>query len=191
MESIFRINLTNFNKKSKIWLQSTLKEFNEREFARGKAEPVERLEYKISRGKIFTDVLGNTWASPIFHKDIIGILSNHGITGLEYYPVRIRLTKTGDDYNDEYFLVRSSNQCGEIDTSSSEIIPSNVNPEFKDYKGYKLDLSKLDSNAGFFSPENSSALHCSEKVRKVFLDYKEAITGIEFRDISSILLPLD
>jgi len=191
MKSVFRVKLKNFIQKSKIWLEPMSKEFNEREFARGKTKPVERIDYKISRGKIFTDVLGDTWSSPIFHKNVIGILSEHVITGLEYYPIRIRLTKIGNNYNDEYYLVRSSNQCGEIDTSSSEIIPSSVNPEFKDYKGYKLDTSKLDSNIGFFSPVNSGVLHCSEAVRKIFLDSKEEITGIKFEDISDFLLPLD
>jgi hypothetical protein len=147
------------------------------------------MEYYISRGKKFTDVTGNTWGGTIFHKNVIDLVNKYGLVGLEYFPIRIRLKKKGDVVNDDYFLVRSAENCGPKDLSSSEVVPSSVNPRFFDHKGYKLDVSMLKSGTDFLTPEGFSILHCTEKAKNVMQN--ENITGIDFINISEKRMPID
>lgn len=186
METIFRILRDNLNVKKNIWLEPVDDSFNERDFRIGQIAPNNEVEYTISRGKVFTDVLGNTYGGILFSKRLIDILRKNNVKGLDIYPAKIRLKKRGNEFNCEYFLVRSNEFCGDPDYSVSEIETSDHGPEYDSYVGYKLDLSSIDQSSGFFSTAGAGQLHCSEGVVRLIQSEEVPIEGIGFENISAV-----
>ena len=186
MKNIFWIRSTNIDIKKNIWLEPVNDKFNEREFRKGLIEPINEIEYTISRGKIFTDVIGNTYGGILFNKRLIDLLSENNIKGLDVFPAKIRLKKRGDEYNNDYFLVRRNVFCGDVDCSKSEIEKSDHGTEYDNYIGYRLDLSGVDKSVDFFSPKGAGYLHCSEKIVDLIKSMDIPITGIEFDNINDI-----
>lgn len=143
-------------------------EYNERKLLKGEQMPAEPMEMVISEGSKLYDIVGFQDTSNFaISERLFSLLRDNNITGWNTYRISI----TGNE--EIYYGFQVIGKCGKLEESAV--------PGFS--IGYKFDFTLWDGS-DFFSPENTSLIFCTSKVRDLIK--KNKITNVELTDISKV-----
>ncbi len=154
-------------KKDEALIES-IQEYDPMHLKRADLKPNEPFLLKKSEGKVFYDVVGyQDTANFAISEKLHTLLLDNDITGWNSYEIKIQ------DKDEKYYGFQVTGRCGNLKEP----------PEEGFYTGYKFDYDSWDGS-DFFSPNETTMLFCTEKVRMILLDHH--ITNVELEDINNV-----
>lgn len=154
-------------KKDEAIIEST-EEYDIIKLKRGNFTPNEPFQLKQSEGKVFYDIVGyQDTANFAISEKLHTLLKKNNISGWDSYQIEI------EGQTKRYYGFQVTGRCGELDMPK----------EAGFYTGYKFDFDTWDKS-DFFSPNQTTLLFCTEKVRKLLKENK--ITNTEIEDINAV-----
>jgi hypothetical protein len=151
---------------------------SERLYQLGELDIHKAISYKSMQGQKVQDVIGSSGGGVLFSSVLKDYLESNKFTGLDFYPVTLKLKKGAELF---YYLVRSNNQCSELNDSSAVKKENIENPSMPLFFGYKIDASSVISD--FTRPKGTTFLICNGEVR---LELQSKFTGFCFKDLMEI-----
>ncbi len=145
-----------------------LEEYEEQDLKIGNFIPAKPLNVFISKGKRFYDFI--RFQDPFnfaISKRVYELLKNNNITGWDSYEIIV------EGRNDKYYGFQVLGRAGKLKRPDK--------PGF--VIGCDFDYESWDKT-DFFCPEETLALFCTEKVKKLLITNK--VTNVGFEDISTI-----
>lgn len=168
--------------KSLYWAKQQGEIFNpktsERDYGLGCLDIQQDVYYKSMNGQKLLDVVGSSGGGTLFSTHLKEYIEERNLTGLEFHPVQLIL-KNGEKV--KYFLVRTNNECSELDSSSAVLQKREDNPSISEYIGYTLDMKSVSDN--FTRPTGTLRLLCDENTKN---DLSDKFTGFIFKNISEL-----
>lgn len=154
-------------KKNEALIES-IEEYDCTKLKRADFTPNEPFALKQSEGKVFYDVVGyQDTANFAISEKLHTLLKENNISGWSSYEIEI------EGRSEKYYGFQVTGRCGELDRPKEEGF----------YTGYKFDHDTWDKS-DFFTPNETTLLFCTEKVRKLLEENK--ITNTELEDIETV-----
>jgi hypothetical protein len=151
---------------------------SERDYGLGCLDIQQDVYYKSMNGQKLLDVVGSSGGGTLFSLRLKEYIEERKLTGLEFHPVQLILK---DGRNIKYFLVRTNNECSELDSSSAVLQKREDTPSISEYIGYTLDMKSVTAN--FTRPIRTLRLLCDENTKN---DLNSKFTGFIFNNISEL-----
>ena len=133
------------------------------------------MSYKVVEGTKVQDCMKTNGGGNILSQRAYDIYNEKDLTGLDWIPIELQ-----EDIFEgiQYYLVLPKKFCGPRDKSVATSITSSINPEFKDWFGFRVDSKGVTDD--FKAPEDATVIMANEKAKMAFASQEKKVTGLEF-----------